>query len=273
MNILLTGSKGFIGKRLKIALTSINHVVAEFNEEDLADPAWRENLRKLVTYSDAILHVGAISSTDASDVNRVMLCNYEFTKELFDAAAVLNTPVVYSSSAAIYGQEGLPMNLYAWTKKLGEDYGLLKLNKFIALRYFNVYGPTEFHKGSMASVACQAYVFKQQHPHSHFKLFPGKPTRDFVYIIDVVMANIHALYLLKNDFKTGVYDVGSGESSTFEDVLDLVGVKYKYHPESSIPPWYQYKTLANKDLFLPNWKPEFNLVKGMEDYLRFLHSA
>ena len=98
-----------------------------------------------------------------------------------------------------------------------------KISKFYALRYFNVYGPGEENKGNMASVAFQA------HRMGKFDLFPGNPKRDFVYVKDVVSATIYPIF---NDILSGVYEVGSGEARTFEDVLNIMGVKYKYRDDS-----------------------------------------
>jgi len=121
---LLTGSKGFIGSNLHKKLLERQYFVLTFNEEDIKDK-WQEKLANLVKRADVIFHVGAVSSTDAKDINKVMFLNYEFSKTLFDLAAIYNVPVVYSSSAAIYGQgDNIPQTLYAWTKKAAEDYGL-----------------------------------------------------------------------------------------------------------------------------------------------------
>jgi ADP-L-glycero-D-manno-heptose 6-epimerase len=277
--VLVTGSEGFIGSALMRALLEVqpNVCVLTFNEKDLVKPDWRELLRHSVAISDAIFHVGAISSTDAADVNRTMFCNYEVTKALFDCAKILDTPVIYSSSASVYGDgDNIPKNLYGWTKKLGEDYGTARLKNFISLRYFNVYGPGEAHKGKMASVAHQAYVHKQLYPHKPFYLFPCKPVRDFVYVKDVVSANIHAWQLLRrtqyyNGLQYGgAYDVGAGLAHTFERVLELMRVSYDYRPKSAIPAWYQFSTEADTRKFLPEWRPKFQLEDGIEDYLKFL---
>ena len=259
MNYLITGSEGFVGQNLTRKLEELG-CVFKFNESDLIRGNWTKTLESKVKKSNVIFHVGAISSTDASDVNEVMFKNYEFSKILFDLAQKYRVKVIYSSSAAIYGLgDGIPRNLYAWSKKAAEDYGVVNNNQFVSLRYYNVFGAGEGHKGKMASIAYQSYNQKE------FKLFPSKPKRDFVYIKDVISANLAAI-----DAHNGVYDVGTGISRPFEDVLDILGVKYTYYSSSLIPPWYQFKTQANKDKFLPNWKPEYNLEKALKEYREYL---
>ena len=263
---LITGSSGFIGQNLLQEINKKYGACWAFEEEDLQDPNWRDHLENIIEKIDCIFHVGAVSSTDASDVNKVMFLNYEFSKILFDLAAKYDKKVIFSSSAAIYGKDGIPCNLYAWSKKTAEEYGLLKVKNFISLRYFNVYGPGENHKGKMASVANQAFYY----PKTFFKLLQGKPRRDFVYVKDVVDANIFAA---ENNIQSGVYDVGSGEANTFERCLELMDINYSYNTsDNAIPPWYQFYTCADKNKFLPNWKPEYNLEKGIKEYKKYLEN-
>jgi len=101
-------------------------------------------------------------------------------------------------------------------------------------------------------------------------LFPFKPKRDFVYINDVIDANIFS-YENFNNIKSGYYDVGFGESRSFEDILDIMNISYTYHDEDIIPKGYQFYTCSNKNKWLPNWEPKYNLEDGLKDYLIFLH--
>jgi ADP-L-glycero-D-manno-heptose 6-epimerase len=160
------------------------------------------------------------------------------------------------------------MNLYAWSKRAAEDY--VVANNGVALRYFNVYGPGEGHKGKMASVAYQLW---QKHiKGEEIKLFPNKPTRDFVYVKDVVDANIHAdEYYYDQDLGQMAYDVGTCNSRSFEDVLQLLGIEnYSYHPESMIPEGYQFYTKAEEAMLLPKWSPKYSLEDGISDYKKYL---
>lgn len=271
MKLLITGTKGFIGKALYKSLRD-DYDVRVFNETDI-QYNWREILEEIVKNTDCIFHIGAISSTTETDVNRVMELNYEFSKYLFDCANKYNKPVIFSSSAAIYGknmEEDRPRNIYGWSKKLCEDYGLTTLKKFIALRYFNVYGPGESFKGKSASVAYQAFVHSKTSGEP-FPLFAGGPQRDFVFIDDVISANKFALLNI-DKIKNGTYDVGSGVESPFEAVLNELGVKYKYPRDMYTPHWYQYFTLANEEKFLPGWKPRYTLQAGMFLYRKFLET-
>ena len=133
----------------------------------------------------------------------------------------------------------------------------------IALRYFNVYGPGEHNKGRMASVAYQMdQKFKSG---DSINLFPGKPTRDFVYVKDVVSANVHALEDYSS-LRGNYYEVGSGESRPFEDVLGSLGIPFTYHPEESIPEGYQFFTMSDSTKWMPGWSPKWNLERGLSDY-------
>ena len=253
---LITGHKGFIGKSLLNKFDSSICVEKSFmNNED-----WEVELAELVNSCDIIFHIGAIADTTVSDYNDMFNYNYYFSKVLFELAAGLKKKVIYSSSAAVYGTNGIPNSLYSWSKLVAEDYGMEICKDFVSLRYFNVYGPGEEHKGKMASVAYQAWKS------GNFKLFPKKPKRDFVYIKDVVDANLHAV-----DCNKGIYEVGTSQDRTFEDVLDNMQIEYEYHPENKIPSWYQFNTKADSRDWLPGWSPKYNIETGINDYKKYLN--
>ncbi len=256
MKVVLTGSKGFIGSALLKALKKQKNTYVWLLNQDKNQ--WNDNygLDEAVKTCDVIFHVGAISDTTLQDCNEMLYWNYTLSKKLFDLARKYNKRVVYSSSAATYGLgDNLPTNIYGWSKKLAEEYGLKACKKFVALRYFNVYGPGEDHKGKMASVAYQAYK------KGSFTLFPKKPKRDFVYIDDVVNANLAAAKLDR-----GVFDVGYGEAVLFEDLVSGMGINYNYTTEDKIPSWYQYYTCADKKMRVPGWVPKYNVKKGTKKY-------
>jgi ADP-L-glycero-D-manno-heptose 6-epimerase len=191
-----------------------------------------------------------------------MLVNYEFTKYLKDLCSTKSIPFIYSSSAANYGEDGFhPSNLYGWSKYTAEDYVIS--NGGIALRYFNVYGPGEENKGNMASVAYQMTLANKLG--KEVKLFPKKPKRDFVYIKDIVSANLFAFENF-DSLKGNYYEVGSGESRTFEDVLKILNIPFTYHDVSLIPKGYQFYTCSNKKKWMKNWSSEWNLERGLNDY-------
>jgi nucleoside-diphosphate-sugar epimerase len=113
----------------------------------------------------------------------------------------------------------------------------------------------------MASVAYQA------HEAGFFELFPGEPRRDFVYIEDVASANYHAV---TNNISNGAYDVGTSEPRRFEDVCDLMHIKYSYQSKHHIPHGYQTYTCADKKEWMPGWEPTFSLEQGVSCYLNYL---
>jgi len=260
--IIITGSIGFIGSNLKKELES-KYEIIEITEEIFKTTNWREEVSKY-SWTDikGVFHIGACSNTLETDVNYMMLVNYEFTKHLVNLCISKKVPIIYSSSAANYGVNGeYPSNLYGWSKYAAEDYVIPKGG--IALRYFNVYGPGEENKGSMASVAYQMSVAHKEG--KEIKLFPKKPKRDFVYVKDVVSANIHAFEdyeLLKGKY----YEVGFGEARSFEDVLETIKIPFSYHSVDSIPKGYQFFTQSDRRKWMPRWSSEWNLERGLADY-------
>jgi len=264
VNILVTGHKGFIGKLLFTTLQELGYNVFGLDDEYLTQDDWFTSLPIWLNAlnPNAIFHVGACSDTLEQDVNYMMERNFESTKILVDWCVRNSVPIVYSSSAANYGTNNqFPANLYGWSKYAAEQYLLAKGG--LALRYFNVYGPGEDNKGRMASVAYQMMI--KQQTNQEILLFPKKPQRDFIYVKDVIAANIHALdnyQKLRGKF----YEVGLGQAHTFEDVLDNLGIAYSYTSEQAIPKGYQFYTCCNKYKWMPDWKPKFTLKSGLEDY-------
>jgi ADP-L-glycero-D-manno-heptose 6-epimerase len=262
MKILITGSDGFIGSNLRSELFSDN-IVYDLSEDFLQDSEWEDNLIKYLDQilPDSVFHVGACSNTLETDVNYIMTRNYQFTKILVDWCSFKNIPLIYSSSASCYGDNGTcPSNLYGWSKYTAEQYVIS--NWGIALRYFNVYGSGEEHKGNMASVAYQMLV--KNSAGESVKLFKGNPKRDFVYIDDVVSANIYGMnhfFKLNKKF----YDVGSGIPESFESVMEILDIPYVYS-ELDPPKGYQFYTCSNKNSWMPGWKPKYNLEKGLKIY-------
>ena len=256
MKIILTGAKGFIGSNVLKALKSRGDYVYQIHQDK---NQWENNLEleNQVKNCDGIFHIGAISDTTLQDCNEMLYWNYTLSKKLFDLARKYDKKVVYSSSAATYGLgNGIPTNIYGWSKQLAEEYGLKANEKFVALRYFNVYGPGEQHKGKMASVAYQAYK------KGSFTLFPKNPKRDFIYIDDVVAANLAAFKLDR-----GVFDVGYGEATPFEDLVSGMGIEFNYTTEDKIPGWYQFYTCADKNIRIPGWEPKYNVKQGTKNYV------
>lgn len=268
MNILVTGHLGFIGSALFAHLTATtDHNIMGLEADIFEHDDWQNYIQELLdTYQpDVVFHIGACTDTLETDVNYMMIRNFESTKIIADYCTANGVPLVYSSSAASYGvNSAYPSNLYGWSKYVAEQYVIHAGG--IALRYFNVYGPGESHKGRMASVAYQ--MWKQTDP---IKLFRGSPQRDFVYVTDVVSANIFA-FDNYNSLKKTYYDVGTSEPQSFESVMELMGLEFGYQPTSVIPIGYQFYTCSDRKKWLPGWAPKYSLAQGILEYTSYLNS-
>tara|TARA_B100002019_G_scaffold256439_1_gene239829 strand:- start:3544 stop:4398 length:855 start_codon:yes stop_codon:yes gene_type:complete len=269
---IITGTDGFIGHNLlKQLLLDGWDVVRKI---PTSDQPFSNDLCGI----DVVFHIGANSNTLETDLSKIMFQNYQYTKDIVDMAEYYgSTKVVYASSAAIYGDDiansnmpdgtllelfDRPNNIYAWTKLLGEDYGRARLNNFVSLRYFNVYGPGEHKKGRMASMAWHAW---KKQP-DKISLFEGKPRRDFVYIKDVVSATIAAA-----DSPGGIYHVGTGRAETFESLVTGMGTEYDYlDPDTKKPKGYQEYTRCDTNCWLPEWSPKYDVTSGTADYVENL---
>lgn len=266
--VFVTGTRGFVGKNLQMELDRGSYLVTGIDDSYLLHQNWKEKLLEFLNTLkyDAVFHVGACSDTLETDVNYMMVRNFESTKVLMDWCVENNKPMIYSSSAASYGTNDLyPSNLYGWSKYVAEQY-VIKSGG-IGLRYFNVYGPGEEDKGKMASVAFQMSS-KYKNGEKVF-LFPKKPQRDFVYIKDVISANLHALENYET-LKGNYYDVGYGEARAFEDILNNLQIPFEYTSENSIPKGYQFYTCSDSNKWMGGWKPTWNLEMGIKDYKNYL---
>lgn len=215
--IILTGSSGFIGKKFLEKLKDNNIICLE--KDDC--------FNFLQTFSDwdqisLILHQGAISSTTEKDINLLHQYNVSYTLQLFDYAIKYQIPVKFASSASVYGNTNgqiNPLNHYAITK-LQIDYfiqdNLDKFKSIQSFRYFNVYGEGEDHKGDQASPISK--FTKQIRETGKLKLFEksNQFLRDFICVDDVV--NI----VLNNKHPSGIYDLGTSNPISFQEVAELV---------------------------------------------------
>lgn len=265
---LVTGSQGFIGKNLVRALLASEADILEINEDIFEDASWSEILSaKILDYRpDVFFHVGACSNTLESRSQYIMERNFESTKVLVDLSKVLEVPMIYSSSAANYGVNGrYPSNLYGWSKYVAEKY--VSSNRGVSLRYFNVYGPGENHKGRMASFFHQALNLAERGEMP--QLFPGTPKRDFIYIPDVISANLTAVENFPM-IRGGIFDVGTGVARSFEEALDFMNIEYRYAAQESVPIGYQNFTCADQLKMLPGWQSRYSLEDGLKEYLSIL---
>ena len=278
-NLLLTGSGGFIGrnvidfyqsKNVNLILVDTKDCIAkhELNKvtpfETIDWDMWDKSL-------DGIIHLGAISDTTCKDWQKLLYYNIEASLEMVKLSRRLNVPLVYASSAAVYGdgKQGYsdansknsvyePLNLYGKSKLEADKLILDELksdtqdHSIYGLRFFNVYGPYERRKALMASVISQAYtqitetgrmrLFKSYHP----AYADGGQLRDFVFVGDVIRV---IDFLLESKPTSGIYNVGTGEAKSFKHMIELVfhaiqrEVRIDYIPmPESLKNQYQYHT-------------------------------
>ena len=182
-DILLTGYKGFIGTNIykKLSEDSYNNVIC-LDIDFYENSSWENELEDIIKKTDYVLHVGAISDTMLQDANKMMKYNFEYSKKIFDLSHKYKCKVIYSSSAANTGDNGLPSNIYGWSKYLAEQYGSALLDNFIALRYFNVYGPGEEKK-----IRCHLLLIK--HGRKKHLLFFQKNPLEILFLLMMCRCN------------------------------------------------------------------------------------
>ena len=263
MKVLITGHKGFIGKAFQLDTENdFEQVLYDIADSDMS---LKEVL--LSTRPDAVFHFGACSDTMNTNIDTFMKDNVQSTFFLADWCSLHQVPLIYSSSASVYGHgNGSPFSFYSMSKYVTDKY--VVKSGGISLRYFNVYGYDESHKGKMASFAFQSIIkFRNA---EQVSIFPIQPTRDFIYIKDVIEANLHALRNYKK-LKGNFYDVGTGKSRTFEEMLDFLNIPYDYLPSHMIPKHYQFYTKADLGKKMGGWKANWSLELGLEDYINTLN--
>ena len=268
--ILVTGAAGFIGSNLVHSLNKRDGTRV-FAVDNLANPEKFLNIvdAEIGDYMDkrdflerlqkgefqgkfsAVFHQGACSDTTEQDGHYMMQNNFRYSVELFEYCKKEKIPFIYASSASVYGlshissEDGAnerPLNIYGYSKFLFDQYVRQYWKTrdgesgppVVGLRYFNVYGPREAHKGAMASVALHQY--RQFLATEKVKLFEGcdgyangEQMRDFVYVDDVVDVNLH---FLDTDRHSGIYNVGTGKAQPFNDVALAVVSNLK--PEAGL---------------------------------------
>jgi len=228
---------------------------------------------------DYIFHQAAISDTTVGDQALMIQTNVNAFKDLLDMAVKMKASMIYASSAATYGDSEVfsigyekPNNVYGFSKLMMDNLAKKYMDKIsvVGLRYFNVYGEREFFKNKTASMILQFGL--QLLEGKNAKLFEGsdKIRRDFIYIEDVIQANIKAC-LPK---KSGVYNVGTGNARSFQDIVDTLKQELHVQREDEYIPnpfvgQYQFFTEADISLseeFL-GYKPRFSLEDGIKSYI------
>jgi ADP-L-glycero-D-manno-heptose 6-epimerase len=287
--IIVTGGAGFIGSALIAALNKRGITDILVVDRLAKDQRWKNlvNLRfadyidkddfldmvveDVVPFSvDVVFHIGACSSTTETDVSFLMDNNYEYTKQLAQWTAEENIRFIYASSAATYGdgangfaddEEKLetlkPLNPYGYSKQLFDLWAKRNglLDKIVGLKYFNVFGPNEYHKAEMRSFVLKA--FEQINATAMVRLFKshrpdykdGEQKRDFLYVKDAVDMT---LFFFDNPKTAGIYNLGAGVARTWNDLAKAVftamgkspNIEYIDMPDS-VRNQYQYFTEAD----------------------------
>ncbi len=317
--ILVTGGAGFIGSNIAGALADKGEYRVVVCDEFGETLKWRNlanhEIFEIIAPTDlfywleghtddlaAIVHMGAVSSTTETNVDYILENNFSLSKLLWKWCAQHSKPFIYASSAATYGdgeagfdddlgssylQKLKPLNAYGWSKQLFDQYvsACVRENdkmppQWVGLKFFNVYGPNEEHKGSQKSVVSQIFPHaKEGRPVKLFKSYnpeykDGGQKRDFVYVKDCVSV---VEWFLKNPTKSGLFNLGTGEARTFEDLARATftalgkepAISYIDMPEQ-IKGKYQYFTEASMDRLRAAGysQPMTSIEDGVKDYVQ-----
>lgn len=313
MSILVTGGAGFIGSCVVRTLNDagcddiiiVDNIASTEKWKNIANKKYRTYFNKDVFLEklhkgtevdvDRIIHMGACSSTTERNFDYLWRNNVEYSKELWRYAVEKQIPVIYASSAATYGDGSqgfddkddidklLPLNGYGYSKQAFDiwekHYSGQKPPQYVGLKFFNVYGPNEYFKGSMASMVYHG--FRQIRDTGKVRLFrsydpkyeDGDQLRDFVYVKDV--CDVIRWFIDHNDV-SGLFNVGTGCPSTFHEMASATfaamgreeSIEYIDMPEE-LKEKYQYYTCANiKKLREAGYAGKFRDIKaGAYDYV------
>lgn len=276
MKSIVTGASGFIGSKLKSKIEAVldcDKFNATFTPEQLI-----ESIDDLEF--ECFFHLGAISSTTETDIVKLCKNNLMFSALMLEKCIERNTPFIYASSASVYGMglngfsEGVilsPLNYYAISKASFDMMVEQKIidhpsAKIVGLRYFNVFGDNEDHKGDMAS---PIHKFLSQTKKESIKVFEGSDNfkRDFIHVDDVVNITKQAA-----DYPSGIYNVGTGNSRSFMEVAKIISnltgtpIKEIEFPKKLIGKYQSYTCSDNcKFNKVTDYKCIYNLEDGIRD--------
>ena len=305
-NFIVTGGAGFIGSNLTLALQekfpnaritviddfrsgnfkNLAGYRGDFIAQNLAALDWQKQFGD-ETF-DAIFHLASITDTTNHDQLEQVHDNVESFRRILNFARPTKTRVVYASSAATYGPAtkasgesngAAPANVYAFSKVIMDNIATRAAAEspdwiIVGLRYFNVYGPREAHKGVPASMVY--HLSRQMKASQRPRIFKhGEQKRDFVYVKDIVEGSIRAL-----DTKgSGIYNLGSGQARSFNELVDVLNkcLGTNFQPDYIDNPHAHYQNFTQADLTSARsalgYEPRFPLEEGVRDYMQWLYTG
>ncbi len=303
-NFVITGGAGFIGSNLTLALQekfpearltviddfrsgdfkNLAGYRGDFVAQNLAALDWREQFGD--EKFDAIFHLASITDTTLHDQFIQVHDNVESFRRILKFAQPTKTRVIYASSASTYGPAkeasmesngAAPANIYAFSKVIMDNIAMREAEAapdwtIIGLRYFNVYGPREAHKGVPASMVY--HLSKQMKAGQRPRIFKhGEQKRDFVYVKDIVEGSILAL----GAKESGIYNLGYGQARSFNDLVDVLNKSLgtNLRPDYFDNPHAHYQNFTEADLTRVRdalgYQPQFPLERGVADYMKWLY--
>src|SRR5713101_2122020 len=303
LNLVVTGGAGFIGSNLTLALQekfpdarltviddfrsgdvkNLAGYSGDFVAQNLATFDWREQFGD--GKFDAIFHLASITDTTNHDQFEQVHDNVESFRRILDFSRPTKTRIIYASSAATYGPAteasvesngAAPANVYAFSKVIMDNIATRAAAEapdwiIVGLRYFNVYGPREAHKGVPASMVY--HLAQQMKAGRRPRIFKhGEQKRDFVYVKDIVEGSIRAL-----DANTsGIHNLGTGKARSFNELIDVLNncLATNFQPEYFDNPHPHYQNFTQADITSARsalgYEPRFSLEQGVRDYMRWL---
>jgi len=306
LNLIITGGAGFIGSNLTLALQerfpgarltvvddfrsgdfkNLAGYRGDFVAQNLATLDWREQFGD--EKFDAIFHLASITDTTLHDQFTQLHDNVESFRRILNFARPTRTRIIYASSAATYGPAteasvesngAAPANIYAFSKVIIDNIAIRAADEspdwiIIGLRYFNVYGPREAHKGVPASMVY--HLAQQMKSGQRPRIFKhGEQKRDFVYVKDIVDGSILALEAKQS----GIYNLGCGQARSFNELVDVLnqclGTKLQADYIDNPHAHYQNFTEADLDKVRSalGYQPQFPLEDGVRDYMKWLYGS
>ncbi|HST29283.1 MAG TPA: ADP-glyceromanno-heptose 6-epimerase [Chthoniobacterales bacterium] len=305
-NLLITGGAGFIGSNLTLTLQekfpaarltviddfrsgdfkNLRGYRGDFVAQNLATFNWQEQFGS--EKFDAIFHLASITDTTLHDQFVQVHDNVESFRRLLNFARPNKTRIVFASSASTYGPAkeasvetngAAPANIYAFSKTIMDNLATREATEnadwvIVGLRYFNVYGPREAHKGVPASMVY--HLSQQMKAGQRPRIFRhGEQQRDFVYVKDIVEGSILGLEAKQS----GIYNLGSGQARSFNELIDVLNkcLGTKFQPDYIDNPHAHYQNFTEADLNRVRnalgYQPQFSLERGVADYLDWLYPA